>query len=91
VVAVITKRTADGSRSPEVEAGSFARSTARSDPRSNVSPIARPIIPTKINRDAHESARTARGPGQAEMHDHPDAGLNLRRERTPGAPPDEAM
>jgi hypothetical protein len=32
-----------------------------------VSPIARPVILTKINRDADDLARTARGPGQAEM------------------------
>lgn len=29
------------------------------------------------------------GPVGQKCHDHPDAGLNLRRERTPGAPPDE--
>jgi len=57
--------------------------------------LGRPVVPTKINRDAGELAQTTRGPGRTEMSlmafsrgashrvDHPHAGLNLRRVKNP--------
>lgn len=90
VITVITGRTADGSRSPEVEAELFARSTACWIHSFLVNQIGgrssrRKSIGTRMNR--HERHV---GPVGQKCHDHPDAGSNLRRERTPGAPPDEA-
>jgi hypothetical protein len=85
-ITVIAVRTADGSRSPEVEAASPARSTARLDPHTSavVSPIARPVIPTKINRDARTERRERHvGPVGQKCHGHPDAGSNLRRANEP--------
>jgi hypothetical protein len=86
VVAVITSRTADGSRSPEVDAAIVPDRPPFFD---HVCSNRRPINPTKINR-VGRAARTARGPGQTVMslnglaaalvrRDHPLTGSNLRR------------